>query len=209
MKNNIIIYYYTNTGNTELITQTVLNKFKEAGKKCEMMDIKTINGMANIPPETDIGFFSPVYAGGTASPFEKFIKKQVPMSQGTDAFVLSNGASDNPGNSNAFMVKKLSGKGYNIIGCGFTTTPSALAEDEEPKEGEVREDPKVTLDKAIEKAKDFAQKLLNNEKVWDYGSPTFGMRLMHGMFSFMYGFMGKNLENMARKNKEELESKNE
>jgi flavodoxin len=209
LKDNIIIYYYTNTGNTELITQTVLNKFKEAGKKCEMVNINTVTGTANIPEETDIGFFSPVYAGGTAPPFEKFIKEQVPMSKGTDAFVLSNGGSDNPGNSNAFMIKKLSGKGYNITGCGFTTTPSALAEDEEPKEGEVREDPKVTLDKAIEKAKNFAQRLLNNEKPWEYGSPTFGMKLMHGMFSFMYGFMGKKFEDMAKKNKNDLESKNE
>jgi flavodoxin len=200
LKDNVIIYYYTNTGNTELMANTVSDKLEEAGKKCELVNIKTITGQVIIQPETAIGFFSPIYAGGTAPPFEKFIKKQVPATQGHEAFILSNGGADHPGNSNAYMVKKLTKKGFNIIGCGFTSTASSLAE--EPKEGEEREDPEVQMKRAIEKARLFADKLIKDEKPWEYGNPSFGGSMMHGLFRLFYGFMGKAMEDMARKNEE-------
>ncbi len=111
--NKVIIYYFTGTGNTLLLSKTMRNVIIESGYECEIIDISTIK-ILSISKQVTYGFAFPVYAYGMPNIMKKFLNN-LPNVDNTNAFVVST-AGEGIGIGVDIATTILKKKGFNIIG---------------------------------------------------------------------------------------------
>lgn len=117
---NICIYYFSGTGNTEIVSNIVKSTFfKKYKLSIELRRIDKIlknNDQINSKNYDMIGIAYPIYGLGTPSIINKFINL-LPYDQYKKVFVYKTAADfiNINNNSSKYIIKKLIKKGYNVF----------------------------------------------------------------------------------------------
>ncbi len=113
------IFYFSGTGNTEIVADLIKKEFMKHDYKIESRKIEDILNN-NIKINTDeydfIGIGSPVIAFGTPRIVSEFIKK-MPFGNSKKIFIFKTAGGVGPGNynSSSSIIKKLTKMGYEVI----------------------------------------------------------------------------------------------
>jgi flavodoxin/NAD-dependent dihydropyrimidine dehydrogenase PreA subunit len=119
MTKKIGIFYFSGTGNTEIVADLINKEFKKHDYIIESRKIEDIlnnNININIDEYDLIGIGSPVIAFGTSRIVNDFIKK-MPFGNSKKIFLFKTAGGIAPGNYNSSIsiIKKLKKKGYEVI----------------------------------------------------------------------------------------------
>lgn len=123
----ILIYFFSGTGNTEIIAQLFREEFTKKGCEVSICAIeKTTKSctFTNINSYDIIGFGHPVHAFGAPAIFHQFIKR-LPLNENKRAFYFK--TAGDPifnGGSNHLVRKNLSSRGYKIFNESLLVMPS-------------------------------------------------------------------------------------
>ncbi len=209
------IYFWTKSGNTKIIAETIQEKLKENSIGCELVDISTIDTSQNIsvPSEKLLGFMAPIHGFGSAIAFENFLKDFPEGSN--DVFFVANGALK-VGNAINYAVSKLKSKGYNVVGYTYTLTTNeslvnAKEKENTKKESKKREAPKIVMERAKNKIADFTEKLIQGKKVFEKQNQNIFLMpflmLAHLLVRALYEPVIKKSLEQEKSEKSEKESK--
>jgi len=123
----VLIYFFSGTGNTEIIAQLFREGFTKKGCKvsiCAIEKTTKSSALTNINSYDIIGFGHPVHAFGAPTIFHQFIKK-LPFIENKRSFYFK--TAGDPifnGGSNHLVRKNLSSRGYKIFNESLLVMPS-------------------------------------------------------------------------------------
>lgn len=158
MNKEVILYYFTGTGNTRLIAESLKLTLEKEGIAVEMKDMANKRNQEIQKVDKTYGFIFPVYALSLPKLVEKFMK-DMPSDKRGEYFLVAN-AHTNTGKSRSVAKKILGRKGYKLIGSTSTYTPSSsiITEETEPAD-----EAQLMRDRAVESARNFALTLTRNQ----------------------------------------------
>lgn len=113
----ITIAYFTGTGSTKKVAQTIFEEFKNQNKSCTLIDITKNNAMS-IEPGDLLVMLSPVHAFRLVIFTEKWIKSLPPVLNSKKVAIISvsAGGETSPNTACRLQSKKLlTKKGYTIV----------------------------------------------------------------------------------------------
>lgn len=158
MKNKVYLYYFTGTGNTKLMAETVKAGLSSGGCSVSMTEINDNTVPEGNYDDAAIGVLFPVYGLSMARVMKRFISR-LPRTAGGEFFVVAN-AHSNTGSSLKQAAGLMKKKGYILKGAVGTYTPSSsvITEDTEPADraAEMR-------NTAAAKVQAFCSRLLGND----------------------------------------------
>ncbi len=154
MTDNVVVYSYSGTGNSDLLLKRVIHILKDGGKCVRNLKINK-NERAKIGKDETLGLFFPINSHSTMPFIWKFFKN-LPPGDGTPVFFVYSF------NSSAAIAKPLSRmlgkKGYKIIGSAEISMVNNMVSLKNPDNyhGD-------RLEKGIARAEEFAENLLSLE----------------------------------------------
>lgn len=136
MDKEVVLYYFTGTGNSLRIAQTIRNGFQQKGIKVTMLDIADEKTPLLNLDNVLIGFCYPVYGFGMPRIVRRFIEK-MPVSRGIGTFLAATNGGE-IGKAVTQGWKILEKKGYEIIDSESIEMPSNYVVGHIAEEGECR-----------------------------------------------------------------------
>ncbi|SHJ38805.1 hypothetical protein SAMN02745975_01968 [Geosporobacter subterraneus DSM 17957] len=154
MKKQIILYYFTGTGNSLRIAQVMQSMFQKEGLKVSLLNIAEEKTLLLDLNHAIVGFCYPVYSFGMPRIVKNFMEK-MPKASGTEVFL---GATNGGGIGSAVIQgwKLLEKKGYVLLDSESIEMPNNYVVGRIPEEEECRK--QVRAGEA--KAEAFVQRLL-------------------------------------------------
>ncbi|MFX1568145.1 MAG: EFR1 family ferrodoxin [Promethearchaeota archaeon] len=158
---SIIIYYFSGTNNTKLVSEMFQDNFIKLGYKAKAIAIEKImkkETALKLEKHDLIGFGHPVHAFSAPKFFFDFIDR-LPKGKGKRVFLFK--TSGDPlcnGGATSHIRKKLKRKGYNVFNENLLVMPANVA---------IRYDDnlvKQLYDTALRKVKKMAEEIINNKK---------------------------------------------
>lgn len=186
---NIVMIYFSGTGNSKYIVDYLGNKLKENNHNVETYNIEQ-NPI--VPIDTDLLVIGgPIYAGNVPEKLIRWVLRNVPESS-ANSIVYSTSAGLINANGVDSLAKKLSKKGYNILAKETYLMPRNFYFGKYPKNtkdevDKMLEDVNKQLDELVDK---ICLDTLNYKEFENKG--VLGKDLLAETFSVMSRFMGKS-----------------
>lgn len=186
---NIVMIYFSGTGNSKYIVDYLGNKLKENNHNVKIYNIEQ-NPI--IPIDTDLLVIGgPIYAGNVPEKLIRWVLRNVPESS-ANSIVYSTSAGLINANGVDSLAKKLSKKGYNVLAKETYLMPRNFYFGKYPKNtkdevDEMLKDVNKQLDELADK---ICLDTLNYKEFENKG--VLGKDLLAETFSVMSRFMGKS-----------------
>ena len=186
---NIVMIYFSGTGNSKYIVDYLGNKLKENNHNVKIYNIEQ-NPI--IPIDTDLLVIGgPIYAGNVPEKLIRWVLRNVPESS-ANSIVYSTSAGLINANGVDSLAKKLSKKGYNILAKETYLMPRNFYFGKYPKNtkdevDKMLEDVNRQLDELVDK---ICLDTLSSKEFENKG--VLGKDLLAETFSVMSRFMGKS-----------------
>ncbi|MHA1931679.1 MAG: EFR1 family ferrodoxin, partial [Promethearchaeota archaeon] len=123
----ICIYYFSGTGNTELVSQLFCTEFEKQGVKTDVVAVEDVlNGKSPITMKNYgiIGFGHPVHAFGAPRIYLEFIKSLPPVGDTPVFYFRTSGDPLCNGGATSMVRKILLRKGYKVFHESLLVMPS-------------------------------------------------------------------------------------
>ncbi|WP_371806216.1 EFR1 family ferrodoxin [Candidatus Lokiarchaeum ossiferum] len=151
----VTLYYFSGTGNTQLICNSMKEEFKKANYSVNLIPIE--NAKPNLLPQADIyGIAFPI-AIHTTYPFVRRFIEALPLNEAHSIFALSTMAGTRTGLFNYFLNLQKK-RNFQILGLKNIRMPNNYF----PKQIIVEENEK-RIERGIESAEKFAQDIITRE----------------------------------------------